>query len=116
MQSPLDPGTLEQIRQLGGDKLLADLVEIFVEHAPHRLRDLRAGLAEGDLVRTAKAAHSFRSSSISLGATAVSDGAAALERLADRGEEEEVARKLSGFEDTLSALLAYLELEYGSRS
>ena len=86
MEGSLDPEIVEQIRQLGGDKLLAELVEIYLEHSPRRLRDLRASIEDGDLERAGKAAHSIRSSSISLGARAVAEEAGVLERFAGHGE------------------------------
>ena len=116
MESPLDSETVKQILQLGGEKLLGDLADIFREHAPLRMRELRAGLDEGDMVRAAKAAHSFRSSSISLGARKVSDKAAALERSADEGDEAQVREGLPEFESSLESLLGYLSSEYGSHS
>jgi HPt (histidine-containing phosphotransfer) domain-containing protein len=116
MTDPLDSATVEQIRQLGGDKLLTELVEIFLKHTPLRLQELRAGLAEGDTVRAAKAAHSFRSSSISLGARALAEEAASLERLADQGDTSEVRERLPAFESSVDDLLTFLNSEYGSRT
>ena len=112
MESPLDSAVVEQIQQLGGDKLLSELVEIFLSQAPNRLQELRAGIAENDLERVAKAAHSFRSSSVSLGARAISEAAGVLERLADEGTGDEVGRRLPAFEASLSELLSFLRGEF----
>ena len=112
MESPLDSAVVEQIQQLGGDKLLSELVEIFLSQAPNRLRELRAGIAEDDFERVAKAAHSFRSSSVSLGARAISEAAGVLERLADEGAGEEIGRRLPAFEASLSELLSFLRNEF----
>lgn len=116
MKSPLDPEIVEQIRQLGGDKLLAELVEIFLTHTPIRLRELQTGLEEDDMVRAEKAAHSFRSSSISLGARALAEDAASLERLAGKAATDEFRQRLPAFQASVEELLAFLRAEYGGRS
>ena len=112
MKKHLDATVVEQIQQLGGDKLLSELVEIFLRQAPHRLQELRAGMAENDLERVAKAAHSFRSSSVSLGARAISEEAGVLERLADQGTGDELGRRLPEFEASLNELLSFLRAEF----
>ncbi len=87
MAETLDQATLSQIRDLGGDELLHKLVSMFLENTPLRLEEIRRGLKMGDLARTEVAAHSLRSSSITLGATGVSELAAAVERMARAGDE-----------------------------
>lgn len=114
MKSPLDAEIVEQIHQLGGAKLFSDLVEIFLSHTPLRLQELHAGLAEGDMVRAAKAAHSFRSSSISLGARVAAEEAASLERLADRGAVDQLREDLPAFEASVESLVDFLRAEQGS--
>ena len=112
MESPLESAIVEQIQRLGGDKLLSELVQIFLGQAPVRLQELRTGIADGDLERAGKAAHSFRSSSVSLGARVIGEEAGVLERLADQGAAEQLRQRLPMFEASLSELLSCLRAEF----
>lgn len=111
----LDREIVEQIRELGGDKLLADLVDIYLEHTPGRLEALDTGLNVGDLEEVERAAHSIRSSSVSLGARWVAEEAALVEALARRGAREELARKAVGLEEAIASLMGYLRSELKGR-
>ena len=109
----LDAEIIGHIRQLGGDELLSELIAIYLEQAPVRLGELQNGLAENDMTRAAKAAHSFRSSSVSLGARDIAEEAGAIESLADEGDREGVESLLPEFERSLADLLACLKAEQG---
>ncbi|MDH3254866.1 MAG: Hpt domain-containing protein [Acidobacteriota bacterium] len=108
MKTPLDPETVERIRALGGDELFSELVGLFLVHTPERLKSLRAGVFENDLSRAEKAAHSFRSSSATLGARSAAEKAAVLELMAQRGESEALRKNLPAFEATAASLLEFL--------
>jgi len=113
MDTPLDPETVERIRQLGGEELLSELVGLFLVHTPERLKSLRAGVFENDLSRAEKAAHSFRSSSVTLGARSAAEQAGVLERMAHRGECEALREELPAFEATAAALMGFLSMRFG---
>lgn len=108
MKTPLDPETVERIRELGGDKLFSELVDLFLVNTPERLKSLRTGVLENDLRRAEKAAHSFRSSSATLGARSAAEQAAVLELMAQRGEGEALRESLPAFEAAAAALMAFL--------
>ena len=113
MDAPLDSEIVEQIRELGGDRLLADLVDLYVEHTPGRLEAIDSGLRAGDLKQVEKAAHSIRSSSVSLGARDVAEEAAVVERLAQSGAGGELKEKLISLEQSIAGLIGYLQAELG---
>jgi len=72
----IDPKVLQGLRDLGGDDepgLLAELIGIFLEDAPQRMKDITEGLAEGDLGRVERGAHTLKSSSANIGALGLSD-------------------------------------------
>lgn len=83
----LNPDVLEQIRRLGGEKLMRDLAEIFLENLPQRTLALDVAVENRDLAAVAKAIHSLRSSSASLGAGRAAAMAGELEKLASEGAE-----------------------------
>ena len=72
----IDPKVIQGLRDLGGEDepgLLAELIKIFLEDAPQRMKDITEGLAGGDLLRVERGAHTLKSSSANIGALALSD-------------------------------------------
>ena len=72
----IDPGVIQGLRELGGDdepELLAELIGIFLEDAPLRMKDITEGLAHDDLARIERGAHTLKSSSANIGALGLSD-------------------------------------------
>lgn len=104
----LDEGTLSQIRGLGGDELLRRLARLYLEHTPLRLEEVRRGVAAQDWKRTARAIHSVRSSSATLGAVDLAETAADLEALADEERRAQLEAGLPDFEKEIRAALGAL--------
>ena len=72
----IDPHVIQGLRELGGEdepELLAELIGIFLEDAPLRMKDITEGLAHGDLARIERGAHTLKSSSANIGALGLSD-------------------------------------------
>lgn len=59
---------LALLRRVGGEALVAEMIELFLADAPVRLARLRTALEANDPGAVAAAAHSFRSSCGNLGA------------------------------------------------
>lgn len=93
----IESKTIGQIREIGGDKLLRRLIELFVENTPMRLEEMRRAIAGSNAKRAALAAHSLRSSSVTLGAHELAERAGAVEALANE-------EKLGIVEDALPEL------------
>ena len=96
---PADPGppaeeslsaaVLEELREVGGEELVRDLMATFAERTPDRLRSAESSFAAGDLEATAAALHSLRSASGTVGARRLADLAGRLERAArGRGDDD----------------------------
>lgn len=94
----LSPAVLEELRTVGGETLVRELMAVFVERTPERLRSAEQSFAAGDLEATAAALHSLRSASGTVGARSLTELAGRLERAA-RGDGD------------LAAGLAELKLE-----
>jgi HPt (histidine-containing phosphotransfer) domain-containing protein len=72
----IDPIVIQGLRDLGGEDepgLLAELIDIFLEDAPQRMKDITEGLAGGDFGRVERGAHTLKSSSANIGALDLSD-------------------------------------------
>jgi len=71
----LDAQVLQGLRELGGDDdpgLLLEVVGMFLEDAPLRMREIEQALQRGDLKLLERAAHSLKSASANVGAMALS--------------------------------------------
>lgn len=90
----LSDHVLDEIRGVGGDRLVGEMLEIFSRRTPERLDAARAALAAGDLEAAARALHSLRSGAATVGGRRLAAAAAGLERAARRADAEELA---SGF-------------------
>ena len=111
----LDPHTLQNLVDLddGGHGLLAEMVAIFREDTPDRIRDLLAAAGAGDAHTLSRAAHALKGGAGALGARALQELAADLEG----GPEDALAlgpQVLAGqleeaFARSLAALEAHLE-------
>ena len=64
---------------------MAEIVEAFLEDAPDRLAEIRAGLASGDLELVRRAAHTLKANGLTFGAQAFASACAELERTAKLG-------------------------------
>jgi HPt (histidine-containing phosphotransfer) domain-containing protein len=113
----LDAKTLSQIREIGGEELLARLARLFLEHTPLRLEEVRRGLAAGDWSRISRAIHSLRSSSVTLGAVDLARTAAELEAMAGEENREQLEAALPGLAKKAELALRVLEkLTAGSKA
>ncbi|HSG48185.1 MAG TPA: Hpt domain-containing protein [Longimicrobiales bacterium] len=85
----VDQTALSRLQRLGGNKLVAQMIRLYLENAGERLRQIDAGLAPGGNPYEAEAgAHSLKSSAANVGAAQVSATATAMETAAHRGEWE----------------------------
>ncbi len=83
----LDPAAVVRLQRLGGDKLLRQMVRLYLENSRERLAQIDAGLAEdGDLDDARRGAHSLKSSAANVGALRVSEAASELEAAAGKGD------------------------------
>jgi HPt (histidine-containing phosphotransfer) domain-containing protein len=85
----LDPAAVVRLQRLGGDKLLHQMIRLYLENCEARLAQIDAGLTEGgELDETRRGAHSLKSSAANVGATRVSRAAAELESAAHAGDRQ----------------------------
>ena len=77
--------TLRDLREPGQPDVLTELIDLFLEDAPARLAAVRDAVGRQDGEALRQAAHGFKGSAASLGATEVRALCAELERLGRRG-------------------------------
>ncbi|MEO0406603.1 MAG: response regulator [Cyanobacteria bacterium P01_A01_bin.135] len=90
-QAVLDQATLQALvlSPSGTDMtLLQQLVEIYRRESPELVESIAAAIAQGEAGKLSRAAHTLKSSSAALGATALADLCRALEGLGRRGNPD----------------------------
>lgn len=101
-ESPLDATVIASLMDLGGEPLLAELVDLFCADAPSQMAELQEAAREGDAARIAAAAHSLKSSCANLGAV----------RLAELSRQLELAGRAGTIESAADVIeLSRVELE-----
>ncbi len=102
--SVIDPQAIENLRALNpddNDEFLREIVNIYLEDTPLRIKELEDSLAAKDAGKFTRAAHSVKGSSSNLGAVAVRNVA----------EKIEHDSRSKGFEGAES-LIAQLKHDY----
>lgn len=83
----LDEATLRQLIDLddGRTELLAELIGLFKEDSPERLRLIKKSMAEGDATATSELAHALKGASGTIGAKRMREIAHSLEKAGKAG-------------------------------
>ena len=105
----VDPQALDRLREWGGDKLLAQMVRLFLDNSVNRMDQIRSGVENSDPEEAEKGAHSLKSSAANVGVMAVREIAAEMEGLATKGDINSVRSMLPGLETAYSEARAALE-------
>lgn len=107
MHAPiLNDSAIDRLARLGGDDLVRQMIELFLEHGPGRMAALVDGSGAGDAVRVERAAHTLKSTAGNLGAGRLQATAETVEALAADGsiDGELVARLQREYDESVVAL------------
>jgi signal transduction histidine kinase/DNA-binding response OmpR family regulator/HPt (histidine-containing phosphotransfer) domain-containing protein len=109
--SALDRRAIDRLMKVVGGKResLVELIDSFLNDGPVLLAEMRNGLAEGDVTRLRRAAHTLKSNSADFGATVLQDQARALEEQAREGSIADASGLIAAAEVAFAA--AALDLE-----
>ena len=105
----IDPEALDRLREWGGDKLLTQMVRLFLENSAKRMDQIRAGADGNDTSEANNGAHSLKSSSANVGASEVRRLAADIEAAAVEGDHATVQGLLPELETAYAEARAALE-------
>ena len=97
MDQVLDMSVVEELLSFSDDgdpELLLDLIQMFLEDGPEKVRAVNEGLLAGDFEKMERAAHSLKGSSGNLGARLLQDTCEHLQ-LATRGRKLDESRSLT---------------------
>ena len=85
---------IEGLRELGGTEdpgLLLEIIGMFLEDAPQRIREIEQGLASGDIKLLERAAHTLKSASANVGAMQLSSVCKRIEEIARYSKSDGIA-------------------------
>ncbi|WP_336366942.1 Hpt domain-containing protein [Marinobacter sp. C2H3] len=104
----LDNDALAELQDVMEDEFEL-LIRTFVTDSRERIHTLRQALADADADALAKAAHSFKGSSINIGAPKLGALCLALERAGKAGELSGAADRIDGIDAEFAIVVAELE-------
>jgi HPt (histidine-containing phosphotransfer) domain-containing protein len=107
----LDPSALRRLRRFGGEKLLAEMIALFADHAPARLVAARNAFSRGDSIGIKSALHALKSSAGQLGAARMHALCSTGERLARDGQLTRLEVLLNDLASELPRVQQWLESE-----
>ncbi|MBA3670607.1 MAG: Hpt domain-containing protein [Gemmatimonadaceae bacterium] len=103
-----DAAALERLKRFGGDKLLDEMIALFIANAPTRIASARSAVDARDPGAAELAFHSLKASSAQLGAMRMQRISEAGERAAHAGDIDEIARLVTGLEQEYEQVHAWL--------
>jgi signal transduction histidine kinase/DNA-binding response OmpR family regulator len=111
----LDRGALAQLQEeLGGAEALRQVITTFLESTPRFLGGLRDAASRGDAAGMQRVAHTLKSTSAMLGATALSAQCAELERLSRAGTVPDAVARVAAIDALYDAVTLALTTEAAS--
>ncbi|PYP65743.1 MAG: hypothetical protein DMD26_10000 [Gemmatimonadetes bacterium] len=111
MAEPIDRTHLERLAARFGAEFLVELIDLFVAQGKERLDAAEQGIATGDADAIVAAAHSLKSSAGNLGAAALGQRAAEIERRGRNGAAADVLAPMVGsLRDAFTKACAALEV------
>lgn len=86
MRPVVDEQALSRLDRIGGNEFVVEMIELFLENAPQRLRAAREALAGRDVPGLHRAVHSLKSTAANLGARQLQGTAEAAEARASEDD------------------------------
>jgi len=106
--SGFDLATLEKIQRQLGERRFCDIIGIFLDNTPGRLRRVQQGVSSDDLDDSAEALHSIKSSAAMFGADELEQVAESMERAAREQRVDDFRSGLPDLERTIRAVGEFL--------
>lgn len=98
----VEDAALDRLLRIGGQEFVLEMIDLFLAHAPERIRSARAALESGDHQTLYRSAHSLKSTSANMGARR-------LQRLAEQVEGRAAAKDLAPIPPLLEEMAEQFE-------
>ena len=106
----IDPAALERLEEWGGPGLSKEIVQLFLDHGPVRMDQIRGALDGDDLDVPERGAHSLKSSAANVGAQHVRRFASEVESAASGGDLHRVRDLIPNLEQAFTQAAEELEV------
>jgi HPt (histidine-containing phosphotransfer) domain-containing protein len=106
----LDAGALQNLRDLGGDDFLREVVEAFLTDAPALIASLRSSLEQQNGEELRRAAHTLKSNGATLGAEEFAELCRAVEQQVKAGRLDDLSQLVDRIEQEFPPLRDALNL------
>ena len=106
----IDHSALDRLVRFGGNKLVSDMIGIFIADAPGRIAGARAGVRADDAGAVARALHALKSSAGQLGAHQMMACCEAGEMLANLGDTAALRAAVADVELAFASVRSQLEV------
>jgi len=112
---PIDSDRLAQIRSIGRDGLLEEMIGLFLGETPDRIAEIRRAAEDGDDQALRMVAHTLKGSALALGAGAVASVCQELESMGEAGRLHDTADAIDRLDAEVARLRGALDdvLEHG---
>ena len=77
----IDKATFEELKQMSGTDFINELIDAFLEDAPHMIQDMQTAAVAGDVESFRRNAHSLKSNAFTFGAHELGELARELETM-----------------------------------
>lgn len=104
----IDPQALDRLREWGGQKLVGQMVRLFLENSGMRMDQIRTGTENADMPEAERGAHSLKSSAANVGAELLRTLSTRIETAALEEKPEEAKRLLPELEVAYEAAMREL--------
>ncbi len=106
----LDPAALERLEEWGGPGLSKEIVQLFLDHGPVRMDQIRGAMDGEDLEAPERGAHSLKSSAANVGAHHVHKVASDVELAASDGDLQRVRELIPNLEEAYAQATRELQV------
>lgn len=111
----LDDTALGRLDRIGGNEFVVEMIELFLENAPERLKAARDAFEGGDVPTLHRAVHSLKSTAANLGARTLQETAGEAEARANEGDMEAIPPLLDDLDRQYEQARDELEVERNRR-
>ena len=105
----IDMTAFEELKQMSGADFIGELIDTYLEDAPHLIQDMKSSLTSKDAETFRRAAHSFKSNSATFGANRLSVLAKELESLGRENRLDEIGSRLDTLEEAYGVVAKELK-------
>jgi HPt (histidine-containing phosphotransfer) domain-containing protein len=106
--SVIDKSTFEELKQISGADFINELIDAFLDDAPHMIQNMQTAVTAGDVESFRRNAHSLKSNAYTFGATELGLLARELE-LMGKESNLEVGNKLEILNEALGKAVQELK-------